>query len=158
MKAKLLFLFMGFFLVTGTILWGEESEKPESRLKVVLQMDKMIHRLRDPIPMELRGTNQNKTEPIRLGFSSAQEYDFVITKEGKEIWRWSTGKVFAMMMDEIVLQPGQSLRFAETWDQKESQGEFVSPGEYQVVGVLKSVPEIVSEAVMIEMKADGKPS
>jgi hypothetical protein len=51
--------------------------------------------------------------PLSFRFASAQRYDLVLLYEGQEAWRWSTGKVFAPMAEELVLHPGEKWEFAE---------------------------------------------
>ena len=96
--------------------------------------------------------HQATDEPVQLDFSSSQKYDFIATQKGREIWRWSRDKVFAMMLDQMILKPGESLRYTATWDQRDNEGEFVPPGGYEIVGVLKTFPEVVSDPVVVDIK------
>lgn len=72
------------------------------------------------------------TTPVSLTFPSAQRYDLVIgDATGREIWRWSEGKVFAQVMATQMLAPGQNLSFEIQWDQKGEAGAQVPPGSYK---------------------------
>lgn len=95
----------------------------------------------------------NKTNRIfKSTFSSTQKYDFVVRKEKKEIWRWSEDKVFAMVLTEFVLAPQQSVTYQERWTpQGDGEGRHVVPGEYEIIGTLKTHPEILSPSIFIEI-------
>jgi len=75
--------------------------------------------------------------PVELIFTSAQRYDFIILKEGKEVWRWSNGKMFAMVLDNLRLEPGEGLTYTETWKTRDAEH-----GEYEVTGVIMSQPPL----------------
>lgn len=146
---------VGFFLLSCAITSEEESlisESFDDSLRVILQIEKTSYQLGTPILMELIVSNEESNEPVKLTFYSSQRYDFIIIKEGEEIWRWSKDKLFAMMLEEIVLAPGESLHYTETWDQMDNKGERVLSGRYEIVGVFKTLPEIISEPAIVEIK------
>ena len=153
----------GFSLLWDSFLFGEEmnkeepviSKKSDSPVRVVLHIEKATYPLKAPISMNLLITHEKPNEPAPLGFSSAQRYDFIIAKDDKEIWRWSEGRVFATMVDGIILQPGEYLRYREIWDQKDEEGAPVLPGRYRILGVLKTYPEVTSEPIVVEIKAES---
>ena len=71
------------------------------------------------------------TTPVSLTFSSAQRFDLVILEaSGREIWRWSQGKVFAQVMGTQTLAPGETISFDAQWDQRDAAGKAVPPGNY----------------------------
>lgn len=146
--SSLILVFIGFFLLSGTIM----PKKPDNPLSVILQIEKKTYRLSAPITLNLIITNEKPNEPVELTFTSSQRYDFVVTKEDKEIWRWSKDKVFALMLGEIVLEPEESLHYTETWEQRDNKGKFALPGRYKVVGILKTYPEITAEPEVVEIK------
>ena len=69
------------------------------------------------------------TEPVELPFRTAQRADFVAYRDGEEVWRWSDGRMFAQVLGEERLNPGETLTVDATWDAPPS-------GEYRVVGEL----------------------
>jgi hypothetical protein len=76
------------------------------------------------VRLTIRLVNNGGTEAL-LTFPSAQKYDFWVTDKGREVWRWSSGHVFAQ---ELVKQPigGQTgAVFAESWTSG-SPGTFVA--------------------------------
>ena len=101
--------------------------------------------------MHLTVTNKGN-KPLELIFSSSQRYDFVVEKEGKEIWRWSKDKLFAMMLGELTLQPDQSLVYQEIWAQEDNAGNLVPPGRCEIIGILKTAPQSISCSLDIEIE------
>ena len=47
--------------------------------------------------------------PLRFVYSDGQQYEFVLSDEGREIWRWSAGMFFTQAMWEESLAPGASI-------------------------------------------------
>jgi hypothetical protein len=73
-------------------------------------------------------------EPMTLYYRTSQRYDLSVTNsEGQEVWRWSRDRTFAQVTEEVTLQANEMLSFAETWDQRDNDGQQVPPGNYQIV-------------------------
>lgn len=49
---------------------------------------------------------------VSLTFNSTQEYDFVLYKDGKQIYRWSEDKAFGEMMVKKEIGPKKSLEYS----------------------------------------------
>lgn len=83
--------------------------------------------------------------PVRVTFNSGQSYDFRLRdSEGKELWRWSSGRMFAMVVIEKELGP-------DGWTFREkiplhAEGSNLAPGRYQVVAELAASPTVKCEA------------
>jgi hypothetical protein len=107
----------------------QESNKSKNTIKFILTL-----------------TNPS-TETIFLCFSSAKKYDFIVSKSGREVWRWSSGKLFSQVLLEKTLKPKEALQFTQAWEHKDSKGASVPPGDYEVVGILYSHPEFISSPV-----------
>lgn len=72
------------------------------------------------------------TAPARVLYSSSQRYDFTVAgARGREVWRWSSDKLFAQVISE---EEFRSVSYEETWDQRDAGGEQVAPGLYTVRG------------------------
>lgn len=119
-------------------------------VELVLSTDKATYESGELVTIMLTVTNRGNS-PLKLTFSSAQKYDFVVTMRGEEIWRWSHDRMFAAVLTEITLAPSESVVYQEKWPQKDNQGEPVSPRRYQVVGALTAHPESVSHPLTIEI-------
>lgn len=55
--------------------------------------------------------------PIRLDFSSAQQYDFLVRSNATSavVWQWSANMAFAQMLTSRTLAAGESVSFTEHW-------------------------------------------
>jgi hypothetical protein len=73
-------------------------------------------------------------EPMTLYYRTSQRYDLaVINSEGQEVWRWSRDRAFAQVTGEVPLEANGMLSFAETWDQRDNDGQQAPLGDYQIV-------------------------
>lgn len=71
--------------------------------------------------------------------SSAKRFDFFVSKDGKEVWRWSAGKMFAQMETPIQIPGGNPKTFAtEIWsiDPKSirDEGLYVVGATFEATG------------------------
>ena len=66
------------------------------------------------VRLTIRLVNNGGT-PAALAFPTSQKYDFWISDGGREVWRWSAGKVFTqdVTRQEIGAQTGAA--FSESW-------------------------------------------
>jgi hypothetical protein len=72
---------------------------------------------------------------VTVVFNSAQLYDFATTNSsGTTVWTWSNGKTFDPTPQQLVLEPGQSWQFQETWNLNQNNGMRVPAGTYVVSG------------------------
>lgn len=101
---------------------------------VEVKTNRKKYKVGEPVRMILKITN-NGAVPVELVFNSAQRYDFIVFKNGEEVWRWSRSRMFAMVLGSMVLKPGEPHRYVETW---KPTGH--TPGKYMVVGIIVSKP------------------
>ena len=87
-------------------------------------------------PVTLRLVLHNRGAALRqLQCPSALTFDVrIVAPGGREIWRWSRGRMFAQMVTDIVVGSGESREFRVTWDQRTSEGAVVHPGRYEAEG------------------------
>jgi hypothetical protein len=79
---------------------------------------------------------------IELNFPNGQSYDFVVVDSvGREIWRWSAGRMFTQGMQNKQLGTGDAMRVSETWTRP------ARPGHYTAIATLKSSNFPVEERV-----------
>ncbi|HAH87240.1 MAG TPA: hypothetical protein DCL60_07705 [Armatimonadetes bacterium] len=104
-------------------------------LKLTLATDKESYAEGEPVAITLSVTNSG-TEARTLKFASGQQYDFVVSKDGREVWKWSAGKYFAQSLVSRVIGPGEVLRFKQVWNQEKTGGGRANPGEYCITGML----------------------
>lgn len=97
----------------------------------MLEVDRT--RLTGGSKQSLRATftiRNHKKQPILITFTNGQQYDFLVEdEEGREYWKWSTGKFFPMVMVERELgkEPWVYQVNVPTADQK---GHPLSKGNY----------------------------
>ena len=127
--------------------WGEEDPmartrpgEPPADLELVLQLvdasGAEVQAVRQGEPVTLRLVLHNRSgAPQRLQFPSASTYDVRIAEPGgREIWRWSTGRMFAQVLTEVVVEAGGSHEYRVRWSQTTSEGGTAPPGLYEVEG------------------------
>ncbi|MBU1152890.1 hypothetical protein KKB84_02825 [bacterium] len=83
--------------------------------------------------LKLEMKNKEK-KPKLLKFSKPQ-YEFIIKKFKRTIWQ-----VSGINQEEVLLLPEGRLCFSQIWDQRNTLGEMVEPGEYQVVAKINLSP------------------
>jgi hypothetical protein len=113
-------------------------------LKVEVDLTERCYALLEPLVMALTVTNV-KGKNLTLTFPTAQRYDFIVRKGKLVVWRWSEGMMFAQAIGRKTLKAGESISYEITWDQTGLENMKPPLGTYSVQGVLKTVPEIVSE-------------
>ena len=123
------------------------SEERNMSYGISLTTDKMSYSVGEPVIMTLKIFNYTE-EDIVFHFNNSQRYNFVIEdKEGNEIWRWSEGRMFAQMLGEEILGPGnpEVIYTAEYKDR-------LSPGYYKVTGFFIAKDRPMSGSIIIEVK------
>lgn len=104
-----------------------------------VQTDKEEYKVNEPVRISLKILNCS-ADPVRLRFNSAQRYDLIVYRNGEEIWRWSSDKVFAMTLGSLMLKPGEGRKYAEIFD---TSG--IAAGSYKLVGIIMSSPQLKAE-------------
>ncbi|MFL5564129.1 MAG: BsuPI-related putative proteinase inhibitor [Gemmatimonadaceae bacterium] len=75
----------------------------------------------------------NTTKMLELRFPDGQTHDFVVKDfAGKEVWRWSEGRMFTSAMRSETLKSKGATVFEESWETKGQHGSFTA------VAVLRS--------------------
>ncbi len=114
-----------------TAFAGQESVP----LRLDLRTDHPVYAVGEPVELTLGVTNPGP-DPISVTAPSSQLYDFIVLKEGREVWRWSLGRLFAAALTQLTIPPGGTRAFSERWDQRDRDGRPVTPGNYVVMGIL----------------------
>ena len=80
----------------------------------------------------LRIVNNTK-KMVEIQFPDGQTHDFVVSDStGKEVWRWSEGRMFTQAMRSKTLKGNDGTVFEEKWEPKGQRGAFTA------VAILKS--------------------
>lgn len=86
----------------------------------------------DGITVALHVTNV-ADHSVELRFPSGQTHDFVVLDSvGRELWRWSNGRMFTQAIQNKLLDANETLSFEEHWDGPHQ------PGHYTAVATLRS--------------------
>jgi intracellular proteinase inhibitor BsuPI len=67
----------------------------------------------------------NAGKQTALTFPTSQKYDFWVTAGGREIWRWSSGRMFTQDVTHQELEGQTGTAFAESWTAAE-MGKLVA--------------------------------
>lgn len=67
-------------------------------------------------------------ESVTLEFSDACKADFVVEDDGTERWRWSEGQMFAQVLSDLTIAPGDSETFEAAWEAPDS-GTYTARAE-----------------------------
>ena len=79
-------------------------------------------RVEGGVQLELHVMNKG-VKRTEVNFPSGQMYDFfVLDSAGKEVWRWSTGRLFTQSLQNRLLDAGETLTFEEEWDAAGAHG------------------------------------
>ncbi|MHB0998779.1 MAG: BsuPI-related putative proteinase inhibitor [Armatimonadota bacterium] len=104
-------------------------------LQIRLRTGQSSYNAGSSVNMTLTVTNTGDTART-LRFPTGQRYDFIVTQDGQEVWRWSAGRFFTQALAQQRLDPDESLEFTDVWRQVDNRRQRVSPGEYEITGVL----------------------
>ncbi|WP_073165239.1 BsuPI-related putative proteinase inhibitor [Desulfofundulus australicus] len=102
-------------------------------LLYVLSTPRRTYRRGETISLTLAKVNIQNS-PVTLNYPTGQRFDFVVLRDGREVWRWSHGRSFTQVAGRVVLRPGESQTFRVTWDQRNNAGNLVVPGNFVVRG------------------------
>jgi hypothetical protein len=80
----------------------------------------------DDVGFQLTVTN-NSSRRIELRFPSGRTHDFVVLDSiGREVWRWSTGKMFTQVVQNRSIDKGQSITFSTNWKNPDAIGTYTA--------------------------------
>src|SRR5690606_36665342 len=88
----------------------------------------------DSVQFVMQVTNTT-AQPVVLEFRSGQRFDFVVERDGAEVWRWSDGQMFTQALSSEPLPAGGTLSYSTPWAPGPAAG-----GEFTVRGVLTAEP------------------
>ena len=77
----------------------------------------------------------NTKKSVELSFPTGQTHDFVVIDSlGREVWRWSQGRMFTQALRNKLLGRGESLELSEAL----KRDKPLSPGKYTARALLTS--------------------
>jgi len=93
----------------------------------------------DSVHFVLQVTNTSAA-PVTLNFSSGQLFDFMVSRDGREVWRWSAERMFTQALRSERLDAGDTRTYTAAWRPSPR-----TPGEYVVAGVLMATNQRVRQ-------------
>jgi hypothetical protein len=103
-------------------------------------------KIRDGIEFTFRVTN-NEPRKLELLFPSGQTHDLVVQDSlGRDVWRWSEGRMFTQAYQNKVLAAGETLSWEAAWRAE------VPKGRYVAIASLMSENTPVEERVSFEVR------
>lgn len=79
------------------------------------------------------------TKHVELDFANGQAYDFVVVDSiGREVWRWSKGRLFTQGIQNKQLSHEDAMLTREVWKR-------AAPGRYTAIATLRSTNFPVEE-------------
>ncbi len=116
-------------------------------LNAILTADKPGYAAGKPITFTLRVVN-GSSRTVRLSFRTAQRFELVMEDgQGREVWRWSAGRLFAQVLGEETLGPsgGEFVALATM------EGRFPA-GVYTVKGTIPALEGTISANTTVTLR------
>jgi len=112
------------------------SEIGLARMLVEIELPSKVS-IGTPVPITVRVRNSG-TAPAELALTGRPiAFDVVVERtDGTEVWSRLHGEMVSMMLQITVLQPGESLEFKHSWDQRDNDRQAVPAGTYAVRGAV----------------------
>lgn len=114
---------------------------------ISVSVDKSMYTSGEQISMTLRVFNTSDQEVI-LSFKNTQRYEFIIhNEEGKKLWQWSEGRMFAQILGEEKVGPGREEIIYNVQYQ-----DSLDPGTYKISGIVTARDWLMSASITVEVK------
>lgn len=98
------------------------GSKSEGRIDSQLHVDVGANEVR----FALNVTNVGKKH-VELSFPNGKSYDFVVVDSlGREVWQWSTGRMFTQGVQNKQLGTGDMMHVAEAWKRSAPHGRYTA--------------------------------
>ncbi len=136
-----------FVLAVCSLLPRQVVGREVRGLTVTLTADKAVYAPGEPITFTLWMVN-GTPKAVRLSFRTAQRFDFVMEDDqGREVWRWSVGRLFAHVLGEETLSPSGG----EFLTRATAEGKF-PPGAYTAKGIIPALEGALSASVTVTIR------
>lgn len=118
---------------TGSQGRNSNSKVIEGLLYTIVT-NKRTYRRGEQVNITLVKTNTSPRSRS-LSYTTGQRFEFeAVRADGAVVWKWSRGRLFNQQMSTVTLQPGANQTFTATWDQRNQQGNLVSPQTITIRG------------------------
>jgi hypothetical protein len=107
----------------------------EGLLQVVVETDKDVYQLGEPVRVVQRITNMDQQFGIGWEFNDGSAFDLWVLRNETKVWSWKPLPAW-IPEGSISLDPLESIEHQYTWDMTDYEGHTVAPGDYEIVGVI----------------------
>ena len=105
----------------------------------------MVDTARGSVRFAIEVANDSRKR-VELNFPDGRTHDFVVLDaRGKEVWRWSQGRLFTQAMQNRLLDAHDAIVYAERWTPP-------APGHYTLVAQLNSENYPVQQRVEFALR------
>ena len=89
---------------------------------LVSQLDVKLDR--QEVQFALHVTNQGRKH-VEVAFPNGQTHEFVVVDSaGREVWRWSTSRLFTQALQNKLLSGGETMSVGERWPHPRAHGKY----------------------------------
>ncbi len=107
------------------------SASPRSRGEKGVTSHVMVDTVRGEVRFAIEVSNDSR-KPVELDFPNGRTHDFIVLDEtGREVWRWSAGRMFTQGMQNRLLDAHDAIVYTERWRPS-------AKGQYTLVAQLHS--------------------
>ncbi|MEJ6951989.1 BsuPI-related putative proteinase inhibitor [Natronospora cellulosivora (SeqCode)] len=131
-----------------TVSLLELLEEDADDLKSVLSVEKEDYLGETRVKAYMKLYNQSDNT-IKLTFNTSQRYDLYLEKEGSEVWRYSDDKTFLDVIEDVYIEPGETLEYSRIIDY-----DF-EPGIYKISAEISSYTLIELNNVEFEFESEN---
>ena len=130
---------------SAALAWGSRSDSYEPPARRAAVKDTIVASLDVTVGEEVRfafHVTNSSTKRVELRFPSGQTHDvIVLDSQGREVWRWSAGRMFTQSMQTKLIGAADTVTFSETW-------------KPQNPGTFTAVARLLSENFPVEERSD----
>jgi hypothetical protein len=116
------------------------TARPKAGVDKGITSHVMVDTAQGTVRFAIEVTNDSRKR-VELTFPDGRTHDFAVLDEsGREVWRWSSGRLFTQAMRNRLLDVHDSAIYAERWTP-------TTPGRYTLVAQLHSENHPVQQKV-----------
>ncbi len=136
-------------MLIATAATAAKPAAAQPALQVTASTDRVAYPTGVPVRVTVTVRNTGDA-PLRLTFPSSQSYDFNISSAQSlaTVWQWSQNRGFAAVIVERTLAAGESVSYAETWNQRSPGGDPAPTGIYRLTGMLTTMTRVTADPVL----------
>lgn len=121
------------------------TARPHSSVERGVTSHVMVDTTRGEVRFAIEVSNESRKN-VELDFADGRTHDFVVLDSaGREVWRWSAGRMFTQGMQNRLLEAHDAVVYAERWTPP-------AKGQYTLVAQLHSENYPVQQRVAFSLQ------